>query len=89
MHILYFSAEWCGSCKMMKPAFAKFVEEMKDSITHEIVDVESNSELSMQYNVRNIPAFVFVKDGKEVERLIGARPTSEFKTIVTKYESQN
>ena len=65
--ILYFSAVWCGPCKMLGP----IMESLSGQINYEKIDVDNNQDLSIQYGVRNIPTLVLVENGEAVRRLTG------------------
>jgi len=89
MNILYFSATWCGPCKAIKPKFEKFVEQMGDRVSVTHIDVDSDPRTSL-YSVRSVPTFVFQKDGKEVERIVGGNVSMDkFVKIVENYETQD
>ena len=55
--ILYFTATWCGPCQKIKPEFRKLKQEHKDIAFHEI-DVDHNQDMSEQFGVSSIPAFL-------------------------------
>jgi len=65
--ILYFSASWCGPCKMLGP----IMESLSGQINYEKIDVDNNQDLSIQYGVRNIPTLILVENGEAVGRLTG------------------
>ena len=65
--ILYFSAAWCGPCKMLGP----IMESLSGQINYEKIDVDSNQELSIKYGVRNIPTLVLVENEEAVRKLTG------------------
>tara|TARA_R110000803_G_C11905851_1_gene312632 strand:- start:3 stop:248 length:246 start_codon:yes stop_codon:yes gene_type:complete len=65
--ILYFSAGWCGPCKMLGP----IMESLSGQINYEKIDVDNNQDLSIQYGVRNIPTLVLVENGEAVRKLTG------------------
>lgn len=65
--ILYFSAAWCGPCKMLGP----IMESLSGQINYQKIDVDQNQDLSIQYGVRNIPTLVLVENGEAVRRLTG------------------
>jgi len=67
--ILYFSAAWCGPCKMLGP----IMESLSGQINYEKIDVDNNQDLSIQYGVRNIPTLVLVENGEAVSRLVGVQ----------------
>ena len=66
--ILYFSAAWCGPCKMLGP----IMESVSDQVNYQKIDVDNNQELSIKYGVRNIPTLVLVdSSGNELNRSTG------------------
>jgi len=69
MKYLYFSAPWCGPCKMFGPV----MERVGETVPVEKYNVDENSEIAAQYSVRSIPTTVLVNEsGEEVFRHIGA-----------------
>jgi len=89
MNILYFSATWCGPCVQIKPKFEKLVKSMGDRINVAYIDVDSDTRTSL-YSIRSIPTFVFIKDGKEVDRMVGGNTSMDAITkIIEKYETQD
>ena len=68
---IYFSAQWCGPCKMLGP----LMEELNtEGYGVQKVDVDSNTELSQKYGIRNIPTVVLTVNGEEVARKVGNAP---------------
>ena len=69
--ILKFEAEWCGQCKVLTPILKRVLENHTD-ITLTTVDIETEEETTLKYNIRNLPTLVFIKDSIEVGRTSGA-----------------
>ena len=67
--ILYFSAAWCGPCKMLGP----IMESLAGQINYEKIDVDNNQDLSIKYGVRNVPTLVLVENEEAVGRLVGVQ----------------
>jgi thioredoxin 1 len=80
-----FNATWCGPCKMLEPAIHKVRERTDDVIVYGI-DIDENRDLANSYNAANIPLLVFIKNGKELDRMVGLRPASEIEAMVDKYK---
>ncbi len=70
-------AEWCGPCKMMEPVLEEIINEKGDSVQLVKINIDENQETPVKYNVMNIPTLLFFKDGKEVDRVIGAVPKKQ------------
>jgi len=79
--IIEFSADWCAPCKALKPTLLKISEEKTDVIVGAI-DVDDNPDLSIKYNIRNVPTTIFFKDGKEVHKVVGNVPKEVFDTKI-------
>jgi thioredoxin 1 len=69
-----FTAKWCGPCKVMEPVLAALAKEYADRVRVVAVDVDDEQLLAQQFNVRSMPTFVLVRDGREVGRVVGSRP---------------
>ena len=82
--VIDFWAEWCGPCKMIKPAIKEIAEEYKGKVKVGELDVDSNQEITAQYRILNIPTLLFFKEGKVIEQILGAVPK---KKIINTLES--
>lgn len=79
--ILWFTAEWCGPCKKMKPVVARIETE---SPTYKFVqfdiDDPENASTLQRYGVHSVPTFIRVDDDfTEVARVTGAHPPTKFR----------
>lgn len=79
-----FFAEWCGPCKMLSPVLEELQSELMDKVNIIKVNVDESSNLANAYKIANIPAMVVLKDGKEVNRLIGFSPKQVIKENIEK-----
>jgi thioredoxin 1 len=79
-----FWAEWCGPCRAIGPVVEELSKEYDGSVNIGKVNVDQNPQLSVNYGITSIPAIIFVKGGKVVDKLVGAQPKSNF---VKKIES--
>ena len=74
--IVDFWAVWCGPCRMLSPLLDEVEEEMADKVTVVKVNVDDADEIAMRYRIMSIPTLIFFKDGKMVDRTVGAMPKS-------------
>jgi thioredoxin 1 len=72
--ILYFSASWCGPCKILKPVMEEISKEMSDNIDINYVDINDNMELSGKYEIMSVPTLLFVKEGEIKNKIVGLQP---------------
>jgi thioredoxin 1 len=81
--VIKFSAAWCGPCKVYKPNYKKFADEVSGKGIDVLdLDVDTNSDEASKYGVRSIPLTLFIKDGEVVDKISGVIPTS---TLLEKY----
>lgn len=76
-NLVDFWATWCGPCVAMAPILNKFDAENTSSISVKKVDVDDNQNLAAKYGISSIPTMILFEDGKEVKRVIGARPYAD------------
>lgn len=84
-----FWAEWCGPCQMMTPIVHELSDEFAGKAKIAKVDVDSNSELTVKYGVRNIPTILIFKDGEIVEKIVGTTTKIELKNRIDKLVQQS
>ena len=77
-----FYADWCGPCKMMAPLVAQLAEAYDGKCKIGKCNVDENQELAREFRVMSIPTFIFFKDGKAVETLIGAVSKNELEAKI-------
>lgn len=71
-----FGAAWCPPCNAMKPVLELLASELHGKAIVGKLDVDSNPALTATYGVRNLPTFLFFKDGKLIDKVVGAVPKS-------------
>lgn len=74
--LLDFWASWCGPCRMVVPIIEEIGEERSDIVVGK-VNVEEQQDLVRQFRVMSIPTLVVIKDGKVVNRSVGAKSKDE------------
>lgn len=71
-----FWAEWCGPCRMVGPSVEELSKEYDGKAVVGKLNVDNNPNVSMQFGIRNIPALLYFKGGKVVDKQVGAAPKS-------------
>lgn len=69
-----FWATWCGPCRALGPTIEEIAGEYEGRAAVGKCNVDENSEVASQFRIMSIPALLFFKDGKLVDRLVGAQP---------------
>lgn len=74
--VIDFWAEWCGPCRMVGPSIEELANEYAGKVEIGKLNVDDNVETPGEYGIRNIPTILFIKDGKVVDKQVGAAPKS-------------
>ena len=79
MKVLKFEATWCAPCKMLK----EVISNIETDVVIESIDIDTNSDLAAQYNIRSVPTCIIVDDeGNEVSRHIGMMNKDTFNEFI-------
>ena len=84
--VVDFRAERCGPCRMLWPIIEQLAEEHND-VRIAKVNVEENQELSATFQVSSIPVVYFLRDGKVVDKVVGANPASVYKDKIAQHSA--
>ncbi len=77
--VFYFTAEWCPPCKKVKP----IVEEMKkEGYQFQMIDIDYEQSLVEKFSVKSIPTFILLEDGREIQRMTGAKTQNELEDFI-------
>ena len=71
--ILRFTASWCQPCK----ALAKNLEIAEIGLPIEVVDIDIQDALAVEYGIRGVPTLVMLDENIEVKRLVGSKTVNE------------
>jgi thioredoxin 2 len=70
-------APWCGPCRMIAPVLDELATEMAGRVKFGKLNVDENPTTASRFNVRSIPTLLVLKDGQEVDRIVGVQPREE------------
>jgi len=67
-------APWCGPCRFVGPILEQLAQEHAGRLKVVKVNVDENPALSARFQASSIPTLVVMKDGRVVDRVVGAMP---------------
>lgn len=78
-------ATWCPHCNTMKPIFEALEKKHGSLVDFVEFDTDASSDLVTQFQVTSLPTFIFIKNGKEVNRIEGELPQEELDEEIAEY----
>jgi thioredoxin 2 len=70
-------APWCGPCRQLAPVIDELASELSGRVRVVKLNVDENPQTAQRFEVRSIPTLIVMRGGREVGRILGARPKSE------------
>ena len=80
-----FWASWCGPCKMLAPIIESLATEYAGKVKVGKVNVDDEGLLAAEYGIVSIPTVIVFKNGKPVEKIVGANPQDTYEDVLDKY----
>lgn len=74
--LIDFSATWCSPCKQLSPIIDELHNEYSNRVVIGKVDIEENNDIVNKYSIKNVPTLLFIKNGKLLDRMVGAQTKS-------------
>lgn len=75
-------AEWCAPCRMIAPVIEEMARKYAGKVAFGKLNVDDNMRIASQYGIMAIPTLLFFKNGKEVDRIIGAVPKGQIEAKI-------
>lgn len=78
-------AGWCGPCQALAPTIQELAKEYARKVLIGKLDVDENPQITEQFQIFTIPTMLIMKNGKEVDRIVGLCPKNHIETILKKH----
>jgi thioredoxin 1 len=80
--VVDFWADWCEPCQVMSAWVGFLATEFQGQILVAALDVDENPDTPSQYNIMGLPTLLFLRNGAEVDRVVGVTNYQELKQKV-------
>jgi thioredoxin 1 len=80
-----FWAGWCGPCRALAPTIEELSKQYSGRAVIAKVDVDQNPSTAEKFHVFSIPTVVIIKDGCEVERIVGLCSKNRYDEVLQKH----
>ena len=78
-------APWCAPCQIVAPVIEELARDYAGRILFGKLNVDENRGVAMQYQIMGIPTLLVFKNGKLVDRIVGAMPRQMLELKITRY----
>lgn len=78
-------AEWCGPCRTIGPIIEQLATEMKGKVVFGKLNIDENMQTANKYRISAIPTLMIFKDGKLIDKLVGAYPKPALAAKIQKF----
>ncbi len=78
-------AAWCAPCRAIAPIVDELAKEYSGKVVFGKLNVDENPETAQRYGVMAIPTLLVMKEGKEVDRVVGVLPKNQLEAKVNAY----
>lgn len=83
--LIDFWAPWCGPCLALAPTIEELAKQYSEKVFVGKLDVDENPETAERFQIFSIPTLVIMKDGREVDRIVGLVPKKHIEATLRKY----
>lgn len=65
--VIRFTASWCQPCK----ALSMILNNIETNVPIEVVDIDEQTDVAIEYGIRGVPTLVMVEDGNVIKKMVG------------------
>ncbi len=84
--LIDFYTEWCGSCQTMLPILEKIQTKLGNTFSLLQINIDKHPQVAAQFNIRNVPTFILMKNGIECWRKVGLVSSKELERQIQYYQ---
>jgi thioredoxin 1 len=78
-------APWCGPCRIIAPVVESLSKELRGKVAFGKLNTDDNQLTAMRHNIAAIPTLLIFKEGKLIDRIVGAFPKEQILRKLQKY----
>ena len=78
-------APWCGPCLMVAPIVDELARNYAGKVVFGKLNVDENPQTAGRFSIMSIPTLLIIKNGGEVDRIIGAVPKQVIESSIRKH----
>ncbi len=78
-------APWCGPCRMVSPIVEQMGREFAGRLKVVKLNVDEAPAIAARFDVQGIPLLVLLKDGQEIDRIVGAVPAPQLRAVLERH----
>lgn len=83
--LIDFYADWCGPCRMIAPVLEDLATEFAGRASIVKINVDHAQGSASKFGITSIPTLVVLKNGKEVQRVVGVRDAEFLRGMIEQY----
>jgi len=77
-------APWCGPCRMLSPTIEALSKDLKGKVVFGKLNTDENMDTAGKFRIASIPTILFFKNGKLVDKTVGALPRQMIEAQIKK-----
>ena len=78
-------APWCGPCVVISPIVEELAKEYAGKVLFGKLNVDENPRTAERFQIFGIPTLLIIKNGKEVDRIVGLAPKDHIEARLKKH----